>query len=67
MISDKWRGASRTAQRWSSIGQNIPLAYWHPNTCGELATETELTPAIQTMHHNETYPSHVTLPLILCS
>jgi putative CocE/NonD family hydrolase len=43
---------------------NFPRFDRHPNTGGELATETILLPAIQTIHHDGTYPSHVTLPII---
>jgi putative CocE/NonD family hydrolase len=43
---------------------NFPRFDRNPNTGGALATETELLPAIQTIHHNGTYPSHVTLPII---
>jgi putative CocE/NonD family hydrolase len=43
---------------------NFPRFDRNPNTGGELATETELLPAIQTVYHDGTSPSHVTLPLI---
>ena len=43
---------------------NFPRFDRHPNTGGDLATATELAPAIQTVYHDGTYPSHVTLPLI---
>jgi putative CocE/NonD family hydrolase len=43
---------------------NFPRFDRHPNTGGDLATATELVPAIQTVYHNGTSPSHVTLPLI---
>jgi putative CocE/NonD family hydrolase len=43
---------------------NFPRFDRNPNTGGALATETELLPAIQTIHHDGTYPSHVTLPII---
>jgi putative CocE/NonD family hydrolase len=43
---------------------NFPRFDRNPNTGRDLATETELVPAIQTVYHDGTYPSHVTLPLI---
>jgi predicted acyl esterase len=43
---------------------NFPRFDRNPNTGGVLATETTLLPAIQTIHHDGTYPSHVTLPII---
>jgi putative CocE/NonD family hydrolase len=43
---------------------NFPRFDRNPNTGGELATETELLPAMQTVYHDGTYPSHVTLPII---
>jgi uncharacterized protein len=43
---------------------NFPRFDRNPNTGGALATETALLPAIQTIHHDGTYPSHVTLPII---
>ena len=43
---------------------NFPRFDRNPNTGGALATETALLPAIQTMYHDGTYPSHVTLPFI---
>jgi uncharacterized protein len=43
---------------------NFPRFDRNPNTGGALATETELLPAVQTIHHDGTYPSHVTLPII---
>ena len=43
---------------------NFPRFDRNPNTGGALATETELLPALQTIHHDGMYPSHVTLPII---
>ena len=43
---------------------NFPRFDRNPNTGRDLATETELVPAIQTVYHDGTYPSHVTLPII---
>ncbi len=43
---------------------NFPRFDRNPNTGGDLATETNLVPAIQTVHHDGTYPSRVTLPII---
>jgi putative CocE/NonD family hydrolase len=43
---------------------NFPRFDRNPNTGRDLATETELVPAIQTVYHDGTYPSHVTLPTI---
>jgi uncharacterized protein len=43
---------------------NFPRFDRNPNTGGALATETLLLPAVQTIHHDGTYPSHVTLPII---
>jgi hypothetical protein len=43
---------------------NFPRFDRNPNTGGELATETDMLAAIQTVYHNGTYPSHVTLPII---
>jgi putative CocE/NonD family hydrolase len=44
---------------------NFPRFDRNPNTGGELAIETTLVPAIQTIHHDKTSPLHVTLPIIL--
>jgi len=43
---------------------NFPRFDRNPNTGGDLAIETELVPAIQTVYHDGTYASHVTLPII---
>jgi uncharacterized protein len=43
---------------------NFPRFDRNPNTGGVLAEETEMVPAIQTIYHHGTYPSHVTLPII---
>lgn len=43
---------------------NFPRFDRNPNTGRTLAAETELLPAVQTVHHDGTYPSHVTLPII---
>jgi putative CocE/NonD family hydrolase len=43
---------------------NFPRFDRNPNTGGALATETTLVPAIQTVQHSSTYPSHVLLPII---
>ncbi len=43
---------------------NFPRFDRNPNTGGELGTETELLPAIQTIYHDGSHPSHVTLPII---
>ncbi len=43
---------------------NFPRFDRNPNTGGHLATETEMLPAVQTVYHNGTYPSHITLPMI---
>ncbi|MCZ6874677.1 MAG: CocE/NonD family hydrolase [bacterium] len=43
---------------------NFPRFDRNPNTGGELGTETNLVPAIQTIYHDGTHPSHVTLPII---
>jgi putative CocE/NonD family hydrolase len=43
---------------------NFPRFDRNPNTGGVLAEETEMAPAIQTIYHHGSYPSHVTLPLI---
>jgi len=43
---------------------NFPRFDRNPNTGGALATETNLVPALQTVYHDGTYPSHVTLPII---
>lgn len=43
---------------------NFPRFDRNPNTGGNLATETELLPAIQTICHDGSHPSHVLLPLI---
>jgi len=43
---------------------NFPRFDRNPNTGGDLAAETETVPAIQTIYHDGTYASHVTLPII---
>ena len=43
---------------------NFPRFDRNPNTGGELAAEMTLVPAMQTIYHNATYPSHITLPII---
>jgi predicted acyl esterase len=43
---------------------NFPRFDRNPNTGRDLATETELVPAIQTVYHDGSHPSHVTLPII---
>ena len=43
---------------------NFPRFDRNPNTGGEPSEEKELRPAIQTILHNDQYPSHITLPVI---
>jgi hypothetical protein len=50
--------------RLEIASSNFPRFDRNPNTGGILSTETELQAAIQTVYHDGTYPSHVTLPVI---
>jgi putative CocE/NonD family hydrolase len=45
---------------------NFPRFARHPNTAGDplAATDADLTPATQTIHHTATHPSTLTLPLL---
>ncbi len=43
---------------------NFPRFDRNPNTGREIATETELIPARQTIYHDARYPSHLTLPVV---
>jgi uncharacterized protein len=45
---------------------NFPRFARHPNTAGDplAATDADLTPAIQTIHHTRDHPSTLTLPLL---
>ena len=43
---------------------NFPRFDRNPNTGGLIGAETTLVPALQTVHHSDGYPSHVTLPVV---
>lgn len=43
---------------------NFPRFDRNLNTGGDLTTEMTLVPAIQTIYHNTTHPSHIMLPVI---
>ena len=43
---------------------NFPRFDRNPNTGGPIGAETTLVPALQTVHHSDGYPSHVTLPVV---
>jgi putative CocE/NonD family hydrolase len=43
---------------------NFPRFDRNPNTGREIAGETELRPALQTVLHDAVHPSHITLPVI---
>jgi len=43
---------------------NFPRFSRNPNTAGDIATETELLPANQTVLHDEDHPSRIRLPII---
>ena len=43
---------------------NFPRFNRNPNTGGSLADETELRPALQTIHHDAAGPSHIVLPVM---
>lgn len=52
------------AIRLEISSSNFPRFDRNPNTGGELGTETTLLPALQTIYHDSSHPSHVTLPII---
>ena len=62
IMSNVFKAGHRMRLEISS--SNFPRFDRNPNTGGALATETTLLPALQTIHHDGTYPSHVTLPII---
>ena len=43
---------------------NFPRFDRNPNTGGLIGAETTHVPALQTVHHSDGYPSHVTLPVV---
>ena len=43
---------------------NFPRFDRNPNTGGEIAAETGLKPALQTILHDAAHPSHVSLPIV---
>ena len=43
---------------------NFPRFDRNPNTGGDIATETEMTPALQTVFHDAERPSHITVSVI---
>ena len=43
---------------------NFPRFDRNPNTGGEIAAETALKPALQTILHDAAHPSHISLPIV---
>jgi len=43
---------------------NFPRFDRNPNTGGDIATETEMVPALQTIYHDTNRPSHLTISVI---
>ena len=43
---------------------NFPRFDRHPNTGGALAEATDMRPALQTVYHDASHPSHIVLPVV---